>query len=77
MLEDESRPDLAIAPPLKRARTNEHDDAGCDSGWLVWDGWAAFYDLRSGLHRRFLGQISNRPNCPVRTSSLVQLAWVS
>ena len=23
---------------------------------------AAFYDLRSGLHRRFLEQISNRPN---------------
>ena len=62
MLEDESWPDLAIAPPLKRARTDEHDDAGCESGWLVRDGWAAFYDLRSGLHRRFLEQISNRPN---------------
>ena len=45
----------AIARPLKCARTHEHDDAGCDSGWLVWDGCgalAAFHDWRSALHRR-------------------------
>ena len=48
--------------PLKRARTDELDHAGCDSGWVPWDGWATFYDLQSRLHRRFLGQISSRPN---------------
>ena len=55
----------AIARPLKCARTHAHNDAECASGWLLWYGCgagAAFHDLRSGLHRRFLEQISNRPN---------------
>ena len=48
--------DSAIAGLLRRARTDEHEDAECGSGWHVLNDCGAliaFNDFRSGLHKRF------------------------
>ena len=65
-VDDESWLDYSIAGPLQRGRTDEHDDAGCDFGWIVWAGCGeliAFYGWRSWLFTSFFGQSSNRPIC--------------
>ena len=51
-----------ILPLLRRSSVLARMSTMMQDVTLVGFCGAAFYDLRSGLHRRFLEQISNRPN---------------
>ena len=51
-----------ILPLLRRSSVLARMSTTMQDVTLVGFCGAAFYDLRSGLHRRFLEQISNRPN---------------